>query len=190
LNHPLWDEKGVGSEAHRAALLELLRGCREFIHAVELNGLRPWYENRQAIRLGETWSKPIISGGDRHALEPNVTLNLTSATHFSEFAAQIRSGHSDVLIGNKYREAYVSRIVQNVIDVLCPYEKHGLGWREWPDRVFYTLEDGKVRSLAQIWGTEQPFPAVALTGCMRLAGRAPLRHALRSASWRAEQVAL
>jgi hypothetical protein len=96
LNHPLWDEKGVGVDAHRAALLELLRGCREYIHAMELNGLRPWHENRQAIRLAETWMKPIISGGDRHALEPNVTINLTRAAHFGEFAAQIRSGHSDV----------------------------------------------------------------------------------------------
>ncbi len=106
LNHPLWDEKGVGADAHRAALLDLLGQAGPYVHATELNGLRPWKENRQAILLGETWSKPVISGGDRHGFEPNVVLNLTGTSHFAEFATQIRAGHSDVLIGSRYREAY------------------------------------------------------------------------------------
>jgi hypothetical protein len=190
LNHPMWDEKGVGAETHRAALLDLLGECGEYIHAMELNGLRPWGENRQAVLLGETWSKPIVSGGDRHGLEPNVTLNLTGATHFAEFATQIRSGYSDILVGSRYREAHIARVIQSVIDVLSTYENHGLGWREWPDRVFYTLEDGKVQSLARIWGTRPPLPVGPFTSCMRLAGRAPLRQALRTATWRARQVAL
>ena len=190
LNHPMWDEKGVGADAHRAALLDLLGQCGEYIHALELNGLRPWNENRQAILLGKTWSKPIVSGGDRHAVEPNVVLNLTNATHFAEFVAQVRSGHSDVLIGSRYREAHVPRIVQSVIDVLSTYEHHGLGWREWPDRVFYTLDDGNVKSLSQIWGAKPPVPVAAFSGCLRLASRAPWRQALRTAAWRAEQVVL
>jgi hypothetical protein len=190
LNHPLWDEKGVGAEAHQGALLDLLGQGGEYIHAVELNGLRPWNENRRAILLGETWSKPIVSGGDRHALEPGVVLNLTRIANFGEFVAQIRSGHSDVLVGSRYREAYAARIAQNVIDVLRTYENHGLGWREWPDRVFYIQEDGKTKALSQIWGTRPPVSAAAFTGCVRLAERAPLRQALRTASWRAEQVVL
>ncbi len=190
LNHPLWDEKGVGADAHRAALLDLLGRCGEYIHAVELNGLRPWKENRQAILLGETWSKPVISGGDRHGFEPNVLLNLTGTSHFAEFVTQIRAGHSDVLIGSRYREAYAGRIVQNVIDVLSTCENHGLGWRQWPDRVFYTLDEGEVKSLSQIWGARPPVPVAAFTGCLRLARRAPLRQALRSATLRGEQVAL
>lgn len=168
LNHPLWDEKGVGAEAHRAALLNLLGQCREHLHAIELNGLRPWDENRQAILLGQTWSKPIVSGGDRHAFEPNVMLNLTSTTSFGEFVAQIRSGHSDVLIGSRYRAGHTARMVQNVIDVLNTYENHGLGWREWPERIFYTLDDGKVKSLAHIWGNRSPMSVAAFTACMRL----------------------
>ncbi len=187
LNHPLWDEKGVGADAHRAALLDLLGQAGQYIHATELNGLRPWHENRQAILLAETWSKPVISGGDRHGFEPNVLLNLTGTSHFAEFAAQIRSGHSDVLIGSRYREAYAGRIVQNVIDVLSTCENHGLGWREWPDRVFYTLDDGEVKSLSRIWGARPPIPAAAFTGFLRLARQAPLRQALRSAAWRGEQ---
>lgn len=190
LNHPLWDEKGVGADAHKAALLELLGRCGEYIHAMELNGLRSWSENRQTILLAETWSKPVVAGGDRHGLEPNVVLNLTGATDFTEFVTQIRRGHSDVLISSRYRESYSARIVQNVLDILGSYENHGLGWREWPDRVFYTLEDGTVQSLARIWGGRPPVPVGAFTRCMRLAARVPLRQALRTTAWRAEQVAL
>lgn len=188
-NHPMWDEKGVGFEMHRAAVLELLGRCGEFIDAFELNGLRPWSENRQAILLGQAWSKPLISGGDRHAIEPNAVLNLTRARTFSEFAAEIRSGQSDVLITPRYREGHVTRIIQNVMDVLGTYDAHGLGWREWPDRVFYQMDDGAVKSLAQIWGSDPPVPARALSGGLRLAGRTPLRRALRAVTARAHSIA-
>jgi hypothetical protein len=189
-NHPMWDEKGVGFEMHRSAVLELLGQCSEFIDAFELNGLRPWNENRQAILLGKTWSKPLISGGDRHAIEPNVVLNLSKALSFSEFAAEIRSGQSDVLITPRYREGHVTRIIQNVLDVLGTYDAHGLGWREWPDRVFYQIDDGAAKSLAQIWGSDPPFPASALSEVLRFAGRTPLRQALRAVTARAHSVAL
>jgi len=109
-NHPLWDEMGVGETAHRKAALGLLGSFRDFIHAVELNGLRPWSENRQAIMLAENWSKPVISGGDRHALKPNATINLTTTGTFSEFVAEIRNGHSTVLLASHYREAHAARI--------------------------------------------------------------------------------
>ena len=174
-NHPMWDEKGVGLELHRAAVLELLGECGEYIDAVEVNGLRPWNENRQAVLLGETWSKPVVAGGDRHAIKPNVVLNLSHAACFSEFAAEIRSGHSDVLILPRYREDHRMRVVQNVIDVLSTYDDHGLGWREWPDRVFYQMDHGPAKSLSQIWGPHPPFPARVLSGCLRLAERTPLR---------------
>ena len=189
-NHPMWDEKGVGFEMHRAAILELLGQCGEFIDALELNGLRPWSENRQAMLLGQAWSKPVISGGDRHAIEPNAVLNLTRALTFSEFAAEIRSGHSDVLITPRYREAHATRILQNIMDVLGTYEAHGLGWREWPDRVFYQMDDSAVKSLAQIWGSDPPLPARALSGGLRFAGRTPLRQALRAVAARAHSIAL
>jgi len=186
----MWDEKGVRTEMHRTAVLELLGECGEHIDALELNGLRPWSENRQAILLGQTWSKPLISGGDRHAVEPNAVLNLSKALTFSEFAAEIRSGQSDVLITPRYREGHVTRIIQNTMDVLGSYDAHGLGWREWPDRVFYQMDNGAAKSLSQIWGSDPPFLASALSGILRFAGRTPLRQALRAVTARAHSVAL
>jgi hypothetical protein len=190
LNHPVWDEKGVGAHAHRAALLELLGKFGEYIHAIELNGLRPWSDNRQAILLARTWSKPVVSGGDRHGIEPNVLLNLTNTPYFAEFVAQIRDGHSDVLIGSRYRGSHAGRIVQNVIDVLGTYQNHGLGWREWTDRVFYRSDDGKTKSLSQMWGAQPPAAVAALTACLRLARQAPVRQALRTAAWRPAHIVL
>jgi hypothetical protein len=190
LNHPVWDEKGVGADAHRAALLELLGKFGEYIHAIELNGLRPWSDNRQAILLARTWSKPVVSGGDRHGIEPNVLLNLTNTPYFAEFVAQIRDGHSDVLIGSRYRGSHAGRVVQNVIDVLGTYQNHGLGWREWTDRVFYRSDDGKTKSLSQMWGAQPPAAVAALTACLRLARQAPVRQALRTAAWRPAHIVL
>ena len=163
LNHPLWDENGVGADAHRAALLDLLGIGGRYLHAIELNRLRPWMENRQAIQLARAWSKPVVAGGDRHGLEPNVMLNLSRASHFAEFAAKIRGGQSTVMIGNRYGAAHRSRILQNVIDVLGTYEHHGLGRRHWSGRVFYRFDDGEVKSLSQVWGAGLPFPAGLLT---------------------------
>nr|AEQ20306.1 hypothetical protein [uncultured bacterium CSLG10] len=163
-NHPLWDETGIGTEQHRTAAVALLSQHGEHLHAIELNGLRPWRENRSAIRLAGDWAKPVISGGDRHVIEPNATLNLTNADCFAEFASEIRSGWSDVLLASHYRIPYTARVVHNILDVFRTYENHRLGWTDWPDRVFYTLHDGTVASLSQLWGNRPPFPVEVLAG--------------------------
>ena len=41
-NHPCWDESGVGREQHLKLAEEFARKHLHFIHALELNGLRPW----------------------------------------------------------------------------------------------------------------------------------------------------
>ncbi|MEI9899625.1 MAG: hypothetical protein WDN31_05175 [Hyphomicrobium sp.] len=62
--------------------------------------------------------KPLISGGDRHTLEPNVTLNLTNAATFAEFAQEIREDQvSHVWIAKAYRHAYGARMFQSLVDV-------------------------------------------------------------------------
>src|ERR1700689_869572 len=84
-NHPHWDLYKVGQELHEQRLEEFLTQNSGFIHAVELNGLRNWEENRLVKRLAARWNKLLISGGDRHGLEPNPNVNLTQATSFNEF---------------------------------------------------------------------------------------------------------
>jgi hypothetical protein len=183
-NHPMWDEAGVGTVPHRAAAFEFLAQCGENIHALELNGLRPWAENKQVVQLARAWSKPMVSGGDRHAIEPNTLLNLTRATDFAGFVDEVRHGNSNVLITAPYRESHSVRIFNNTLDTLRTYSAHGLGWTHWADRVFYTLDDGTVASLSRLWGGSAPRIANLLSGVIRLAEqpriRDVVRHAIRS----------
>jgi hypothetical protein len=181
-NHPLWDEKGIGADLHRQTVESFLARFSPFIHAFELNGLRPWHENDQAIKLAAHWRKPVISGGDRHTLEPNAILNVSNAANFAEFVEEVRvDGHSDVLVMPHYHEGHASRIFHNMLDVFRTYEGHGRGWKEWGDRVFFTAEHGEVRSLKDYWG-EKPPPSIALfAGFMQFVGQLPRRASFRNA---------
>jgi hypothetical protein len=89
-NHPMWDLYIVGKEKHPFLVNEFLQKNGAFLHALELNGLRNWDENRAVRRLAERWNMLLIAGGDRHGVEPNATLNLTNAASFTEFVYEIR----------------------------------------------------------------------------------------------------
>jgi len=67
-NHPFWDEKGIGQTAHQEAVREFMQLCGSQIHALELNGLRPWRENHKIVAFAGEIGKPVIAGGDRHAI--------------------------------------------------------------------------------------------------------------------------
>ena len=149
-NHPAWDEQGIGKAEHLMLAAQFLRAHREFIHAVEINGFRPWKENRTAWRMAQAMGKPIVAGGDRHALEPNTVLDLTNAGSFPEFAEQVRNGWSDVLVTSQYREPLRLRVLQSVQEVLQECDAHAYGWRRWSERIFYQCEDGAVRSLLSL----------------------------------------
>lgn len=179
-NHPLWDEKGVGRAVHNRSLMELLTSRGEFFHALEINGLRPWAENADVIQLARACGKPVISGGDRHTLEPNACINLTHAATFREFTTEVRQGHSHVLILPHYQVAHASRIFHNMLDVFRTYDNHGRGWRDWSDRVFFEHDNGRVESLTQIWGERPPQAVAIFASFMRFAGQQPVRRALRS----------
>ncbi|MBY0506931.1 MAG: hypothetical protein K2X03_23640 [Bryobacteraceae bacterium] len=169
-NHPLWDEKGVGLERHWFALGRLLGECGRFFHALELNGLRPWAENRRVADLARGLGYPVISGGDRHGREPNACLNLTNATSFDQFVAEVRDGVSEVLFMPQYNHGHTYRILGNIADVLSEDPGHALGWRRWSDRVFYRKPDGVVKSLRELWGEREPWVIRAFTrgvGLMR-----------------------
>jgi hypothetical protein len=93
-----------------------------YLHALELNGLRNWDENRAVRRLAEQWNMLLISGGDRHGVEPNANLNLTQRTSFTEFVHEIRrEKKSDVLFMPQYAQPWKHRILQSTIDAIRHY---------------------------------------------------------------------
>ncbi len=87
-NHPLWDLYRIGEERHRFLVNDFLAVYGQFCHAVELNGLRNWDENREVATLARQWNQVLISGGDRHGVEPNANLNLTRAAQLHRVCAR------------------------------------------------------------------------------------------------------
>jgi len=179
-NHPCWDECEVGRARHTAAARRFVANYGQFLHAFEINGLRPWPENRMAIDFAAECGKPTISGGDRHALEANTVLNVTDAPTFEEFVDEVRSGYSKVLVTVQYTEPFTLRILHNIEQILADHEAHGLGWRHWSDRVFYACDDGVVRSLTELWGNHGPMAVRTFVRGVQILHAPPLRGAFRT----------
>jgi len=188
-NHANWDEKGIGRDTHRTAARQFAANYKRFLHAFELNGLRPWSENRSIFELAKQFGKPLISGGDRHGTEPNTILNLTNAATFPEFVEEIREGFSDILITNQYLEPLTMRILQNLEDILGDHEDHAYGWRHWSDRAFYKCADGVIRSLRETWG-EEPLAVRLFTNGIQLLRHPQFKNAFRMAFAKREAVVL
>jgi hypothetical protein len=95
---------------------------------------------------------PLISGGDRHAVEPGAVLNVTNAATFAEFAEEVRSdGHSQIVLMPQYREPHSCRVLQNMNYVLDDYPDHPLGWVHWSERFFRLRRNGSPRSFAEMF---------------------------------------
>ena len=171
-------------------MTEFARKYSSFLHAFELNGLRPWTENREVFGLAHAFQKPVISGGDRHALEPNVVLDLTNAASFSEFAEQVRAGHTDVLVTDQYHEPFTLRILQSLEEILQDHENHGRGWRRWSDRVFYRCDDEVVRPLTMLFANRVPRAVEFFVRVVHTIRRYSMRQALRLAFPRRQELAL
>jgi hypothetical protein len=187
-NHPNWDENKIGEEAHRAAARQFSATYKPYLHAFELNGLRPWSENRTVVDLARHFGKPVISGGDRHGLEPNTILNLTNASSFPEFVGEIRDGYSHVLLTKQYMEPLAMRILQNVEDVLRDYDQHLYG-KHWSDRAFYLCDDGAARPFSALWGQE-PVAVRIFTRGVNLLRHPQFKNAFRMAFAKREEVVL
>jgi hypothetical protein len=187
-NHPCWDEKGIGYQQHVALAAEFIREYRRWIHAVELNGLRPWSENRAVVRLATELEMPLVSGGDRHALEPNTMLDLTNATTFPAYVEQVRSGYTEILITDQYREPFTLRIIQNIEEIMQERPDHGWGWVRWSDRVFYECDDGEVRSLTTLFANRVPGAVTVFVKAIGMMRRYSLRSSCRFAFPRQELV--
>jgi hypothetical protein len=151
-NHPMWDLYLIGKEKHQFLVGEFLQKNGAFIHALELNGLRNWDENRAVRRLAEKWNMLLLSGGDRHGVEPNANVNLTNASSFTEFVHEVRrEKRSSVLFMEQYADPWKHRILQSTIDAIRHYPDFPQGARSWDDRVFHPDAAGVVRPLSEIW---------------------------------------
>jgi hypothetical protein len=150
-NHPLWDLHKVGP-MHQTEVLRFLREAGRTIHAIELNGLRHVRENRDAAQLAKETGNLVISGGDRHGLEPNANINLTSAASFTEFVEEIRVDRvSHVHFMPQYQERWEQRIFRSTLNAVTDFPEFMPGWQRWDERAFHPDKDGVMRSFAELW---------------------------------------
>jgi hypothetical protein len=182
-NHPLWDLYLIGKEKHQFLVNEFLQKNGNYLHALELNGLRNWDENRAVRQLAEQWNMLLISGGDRHGVEPNANLNLTNAANFTEFVHEIRrEKKSDVLFMPQYAEPWKHRLLQSTIDAIRHYPEFPQGSRTWDERVYHPDANGVARPLSELWPNGQPPRVMSfLLGAVQLMGAAPVSGGLRMA---------
>ena len=156
-NHPLWDLYKVGAARHAAGIEHFLSRSNDCIHALELNGLRHARENREVAELADRWNQLLISGGDRHGLEPNANINLTSATSFNEFVREIRvERRSHVHFLSQYARPWEQRILESTLDAISDHPQFSPGWRRWDERAFHKDSAGTMRCLAELWTHGRP----------------------------------
>jgi hypothetical protein len=182
-NHPMWDLYLIGKEKHQFLVNEFLQKNGAFLHALELNGLRNWDENREVRRLAERWNMLLISGGDRHGVEPNATINLTNATSFTEFVHEIRrQKRSTVLFMPQYAEPWKHRILQSTIDAVRHYPEFPVGSRTWDERVYHPDRNGVMRPLTELWpGGTTPHWIAFVIGMVQMMGQGLVAGGLRMA---------
>ena len=191
-NHPMWDLYLIGKEKHEFLVNEFLQKNGAHFHALELNGLRHWSENRATRQLAEKWHMLLISGGDRHGVEPNATINLTNASSFTEFVHEIRrEKKSNMLFLPQYAEPWKHRILQSTIDAVRNYPEFPLGSRNWDQRVYHPDLNGVVRPLSELWpGGRAPRAMRLVIGAVQLMGRGLVSGGLRMAWSEAHQLRL
>ena len=185
-NHPLWDEKGLGGIRHRQAVHDFLTGYGPWLHAFELNGMRPWAENQEVIALARAFGQLVVAGGDRHGSEPNTVLNVTNTAGLEEFIDEVRHDRlSDVVILPHYRAPFRQRYAEAIWDVMRDYPEH-TGRVRWTDRFFFRTADGLDRPLSSIWTGDGPGIIGNFSSLIRLMGsrhvRSTLRLAMRTSS--------
>ena len=142
LNHPCCNFVKVGAAQHWSTLQDFLSLCRPWIHALEINGMRPWNENQKVPPLAEAWELPVICGGDRHGCRPNTMLNLAQCETWGEWVDDIRNGCPlDVLVLPAYEEAVRFRELITAADALRRYPDFPYGRRRFTDRVWADADD-------------------------------------------------
>jgi hypothetical protein len=182
-NHPCWDLYLIGKDKAAQRVRDFMTANHRFLHALELNGLRHWEENRAVKCLAQQWGKLLISGGDRHGLEPNGNVNLSNATSFTEFVHEVRcEGRSQVLFMPQYAQPWKHRILESTLDAIRDYPDFPLGSRRWDDRVWHPGPDGVLRPISQLWPNgHAPSLFSLVIKSVRLMGTSPVSDSLRLA---------
>jgi hypothetical protein len=182
-NHPMWDLYLLGKEKHQFLVNEFLQKHGMYLHALELNGLRNWEENRATKQLAESWNMLLISGGDRHGVEPNANINLTNAGSFTEFVHEMRRERvSNLLFLPQYAEPWKHRVLRSTIDAIRDYPEFPQGSRTWDERVYHPNQDGVMRPVKEIWpGGRPPRSVRCVIGAVQLMGRGLVSGGLRMA---------
>ncbi|MGA9584604.1 MAG: hypothetical protein WBQ95_04705 [Terracidiphilus sp.] len=182
-NHPLWDLFMVGEEKHGFLVNEFLQKYGSWLHALELNGLRNWEENRAVRRLAQQWNMLLISGGDRHGVEPNANINLTRAASFTEFVHEIRNERrSNVLFMPQYAQPWKHRLLQSTMDAIRDYPDCPQGSRTWDERAYHPDSNGVIRPLSEIWPRGRaPFSIQWAIKAVQMLGKGPVSGGLRIA---------
>jgi hypothetical protein len=141
--------------------------------------MRGWNENKGVIQLAAVWQRPLISGGDRHGCEPSGNLNLTCATSFSDFVAEIRlEQRSHIVFMPQYAELLGIRFMQTVIDTIRDYPEHPVGSRRWDERVFHMdFQMGYHRPLSCLWKAPPTYLG-HIFAVFRMIENTSVRHAL------------
>jgi hypothetical protein len=177
----MWDLMGNGAGRHESALRSLICAHGQFVHALELNGMRSRQENESVLRFSEACNQLVISGGDRHGCEPNANLNLTNAGSFSEFVHQIRRERmSHVLFMPQYTEPFALRALETLLDSTREYPDYPVGSQYWDERTFHPDKVGGVRPMRELWDRPQFYVGHVLR-VIRLLEMAPIRRALQMA---------
>jgi hypothetical protein len=155
-NHPLWDLHKVGP-VHLVEVKRFLREAGYSVHAIELNGLRHVRENKQAAELARQTGHLVISGGDRHGLEANANINLTSAVSFTEFVEEVRVQRlSHVHFMEQYQRRWEQRILRSTLNAITDFPEFMPGWQRWDERAFHPDKDGVMRPFAELWLNGRP----------------------------------
>lgn len=180
-NHPFWDEKGIGAMAHRQLTAAFLADYGQWIHALELNGMRGWTENQHVAQFARTTGRCAVSGGDRHGLEPNALINLSNAGSFEEFVDEVRRERmSDILVLPQYREPAPFRYAETIWETIRDHPAK-TGRVRWSDRFFYQGPSGQDLPFSDAWGTGGPGAIGPLVRILGLLGNPQVRYTLRLA---------
>ena len=169
-NHPMWDLYKVGRSTHVGEVVRFLASVKQHVHALELNGLRHPRENRETVDLARSTGHLLISGGDRHGLEPNANINLTQAKSYREFVEEIRvERRSHVLFMMQYRQSWQQRMLQSTLNAVSDFPEFIDGWQRWDERAFHPDAAGNMRPLRELWvDGEAPWPLRAAIEFVRM----------------------